>query len=76
MPVELYISGYIPGVVVDSSLQEDKGHCSIKAWILHSITEKGTQYTQVDFRSGSASTLSFSVSGGSVIPGRRVLGKI
>ena len=67
---------YIPGVVVDSSLQKDKGHCSIKAWILHSITEKGTQYTQVDFRSGSESTLSFSVSGGSVIPGRRVLGKI
>ena len=66
---------YIPGVVVDSSLQS-AGHCSVKAWILHSITEKGTNYTQVDFRSGSESTLSFSVSGGSIIPGRRVLGKI
>ena len=66
---------YIPGGVVDSSLRS-AGHCSVKAWILHSITEKGTNYTQVDFRSGSESTLSFSVSGGSIIPGRRVLGKI
>jgi len=66
---------YIPGVVVDSSIQ-GAGHCSVKAWILHSISENGTKYTQVDFRSGSESTLSFSVSGGSIIPGRRVLGKI
>ena len=67
---------YIPGVVVDSKVQKGKGHTSVKMWILHSISESGTQYTQVDLRSGSEDTLSFSVSGGSIKPGRLVLGKI
>ena len=66
---------YIPGIVVDSSIQK-AGHTAVKVWVLHSINESGTNYTQVDMRSGNENTLAFSVSGGSIKPGRLVLGKI
>ena len=66
----------VPGVVVESSVQKGKGYTAVKMWILHSITEKGTKYTQVDLRSGSRDTFSFSVSGGSIMDGSKVLGKI
>tara|TARA_R110001583_G_scaffold162004_5_gene314172 strand:+ start:1093 stop:3162 length:2070 start_codon:yes stop_codon:yes gene_type:complete len=66
----------VPGVIVESSVQSGKGYTAVKMWILHSITEKGTKYTQVDLRSGSRDTFSFSVSGGSVMEGSKVLGKI
>ena len=67
---------FVPGVIVESSVQSGKGYTAVKMWILHSITEKGTKYTQVDLRSGSRDTFSFSVSGGSVMEGSKVLGKI
>lgn len=66
---------YIPGVVVDSSVQT-AGHASVKVWILHSLTESGVTYTQVDMRSSDPDTLSFSVSGGSIIRGELVLRKL
>ena len=66
----------VPGVIVESSVQKGKGYTAVKMWILHSITEKGTKYTQVDLRSGSRDTFSFSVSGGSIMDGSKVLGKI
>ena len=66
---------YIPGIVVDSSIQK-AGHTAVKVWILHSLSNDGTKYTQVDLRGGSETTISFSVSGGSIKPGRLVLGKI
>tara|TARA_A100001201_G_scaffold100187_2_gene86185 strand:- start:502 stop:2550 length:2049 start_codon:yes stop_codon:yes gene_type:complete len=67
---------YIPGIVVDSSIVPRGGHAAVKVWVLHSINETGTNYTQVDMRSGAENTLAFSVSGGSIKPGRLVLGKI
>jgi hypothetical protein len=67
---------YVPGVVVESSPQKGKGHTSVKVWILHSITSKGTKYTKVDLRSGKPYTLAFSVSGTGFDSGTSVLGKI
>ena len=67
---------FVPGVIVESSVQSGKGHTSVKMWILHSITEKGTKYTQVDLRSGRNDTFSFSVSGTNIVEGSKVLGKI
>tara|TARA_R110002096_G_scaffold429211_1_gene641878 strand:- start:471 stop:2525 length:2055 start_codon:yes stop_codon:yes gene_type:complete len=66
---------YIPGVVVESSVQT-AGHASVKIWILHSLTESGVTYTQVDMRSSNPDTLSFSVSGGSIIRGDLVLKRL
>jgi len=66
---------YIPGVVVESSVQT-AGHASVKVWILQSLTESGVTYTQVDMRSSDPDTLSFSVSGGSIIRGDLVLKRL
>ena len=66
---------YIPGVVVESTVQSG-GFAAVKMWVLHSISEKGTKYTHVDLRSGRNDTLSFSVSGASITDGSKVLGKI
>ena len=63
---------YIPGIVVQSSRQ-GAGHATIAAWILHSVTEEGTEYTKLDFRSSDKYTLTFSVQGNDVVNGVGVL---
>ena len=67
--IEEFKSKSLPGLVVDSSLQEKKGgYCTVVAFVFSDFVDtEGFNYTKVDFRSGSSSSYSYSISASTTV---------